>query len=124
MSWNSLLVDSNIILYLLNRDDTLIPVLEGKELYISFITQLEVLSYQGLSDNEMKKAQDFINDCIIIEMAPYIKEYTIKFRRQKKLKLPDAIIAATSAFINVTLVTADKDFKRLEEELELIFYKK
>ncbi|MDZ7775674.1 MAG: type II toxin-antitoxin system VapC family toxin [Bacteroidales bacterium] len=124
MSGNSLLIDSNIILYLLNGDDTLIPILEEKELYISFITQLEVLSYHGLSDSEMKNAQDFINDCVIIEMAPYIKEYTIKFRRQKKLKLPDAIIAATSAFINVPLVTADKDFKRLEEELELIFYKK
>lgn len=124
MNGNSLLIDSNIILYLLNGDDTLIPILEEKELYISFITQLEVLSYHGLSESEMKNVQDFINDCVIIEMSPYIKEYAVKFRRQWKLKLPDAIIAATSSFINAPLVTADKGFKKLEEELELIFYKK
>ena len=78
MSGNSLLIDSNIILYLLNGDETLIPILEEKELYISFITQLEVLSYPGISNIEVKRVQDFINECVIVEMSPYIKEYTIK----------------------------------------------
>ena len=78
MSGNSLLIDSNIILYLLNGDETLIPILEEKDLYISFITQLEVLSYPGISNIEVKRVQEFINECVIVEMSPYIKEYTIK----------------------------------------------
>ena len=72
------MIDSNIILYLLNGDETLIPILEEKELYISFITQLEVLSYPGISNIEVKRVQEFINECVIVEMSPYIKEYTIK----------------------------------------------
>ena len=124
MNGNSFLIDSNIILYLLNGDETLIPLLDEKDLYISFITQLEVLSYPGISENEIETVQNFINECAIVEMSPYIKEHTIKYRRKWKLKLPDAIIAATSSFINAPLVTADKDFKKLEEDLELIFYQK
>lgn len=124
MSGNSFLIDSNILLYLLNGEETLIPILDEKDLYISFITQLEVLSYPGISNIEVKRVQEFINECVIVEMSPYIKEYTIKYRREARLKLPDAIIAATSSFINVPLVTADKDFKKLEQDLELIFYQR
>jgi len=49
MNGNSLLLDSNIVLYLLNGEETLIPLLEGKSLYLSFITQLELLSFPEIS---------------------------------------------------------------------------
>ena len=52
MNGNSLLLDSNIVLYLLNGDTTLIPLLEEKQLYVSFVTQLELLSYHSLSTTE------------------------------------------------------------------------
>ena len=124
MNGNNYLIDTNIVLYLLGGDKTLISILDDKNLYISFITQLEILSYPGILNDEIDKIQDFINECVVLEISPYIKEYAIKYRREWKLKLPDAIIAATASFINAPLVTADKDFKKLEEDLELIFYQK
>lgn len=48
MSGNSLFLDSNVIIYFLSGDDTLTELLEGKNLYISVITKLELLSYSGL----------------------------------------------------------------------------
>jgi predicted nucleic acid-binding protein len=41
MSGNKLFLDTNIILYLLNGDETVAEFINGKQLFISFITQLE-----------------------------------------------------------------------------------
>lgn len=124
MNGNSLLLDSNIVLYLLNGEETLIPLLEDKQLYLSFITQLELLSFPGISEKETNKIESFIQECIIIEMSTTIKEYTINLRKKFRLKLPDSIIAATSLYINVPLVTADNSLKKLTEEVDLVFYQK
>ncbi len=48
MNGNELFLDTNIILYYLNGDETLIPVLEDKKLFLSFITEMELLSYSKL----------------------------------------------------------------------------
>ena len=45
MSGNKLFIDTNIVLYLLNGDQTLAELLHEKQLYISFITELELLAY-------------------------------------------------------------------------------
>lgn len=45
MNGNKVFVDTNIILYLLGGDSTIAELLNGKQIYISFITQLELLSY-------------------------------------------------------------------------------
>jgi hypothetical protein len=124
MNGNSLLLDSNIVLYLLNGEETLVPLLEDKQLYLSFITQLELLSFPEISGSEINKIENFIQECIIIEMATLIKEYTINLRKKFYLKLPDSIIAATSLYINIPLVTADNGFKKLAEEVDLVFYQK
>ena len=124
MNGDSLLLDSNIVLYLLNGEETLIPLLEGKSLYLSFITQLELLSFPEISKEEINKIERFIQECIIIEISSTIKEYTINFRKKFRLSLPDSIIAATSLYINVPLVTADSDFKKLTNEVDLVLYQK
>lgn len=43
MNGSNILLDSNIVLYLLNGEETLVPLLEDKRLYVSFVTQLETL---------------------------------------------------------------------------------
>ncbi len=44
MNGNKLFLDTNIILDLLNGDETLAEFLNGKQLYISVITELELLA--------------------------------------------------------------------------------
>jgi hypothetical protein len=50
--WNSILLDTNIVLYLLNGEETIIPLLEEKNLFLSFITQLELLGTRNLTAAE------------------------------------------------------------------------
>lgn len=121
MSGNNLLVDTNIALYLLNGDETIAHLLEGKDIYISFITELELLGYQELAPEEIKIIEEFLSNCIVIELNQTIKQLTIELKRKFKIKLPDAIIAATSKYINIPLISADKGFDGISE-LQFILY--
>jgi predicted nucleic acid-binding protein len=38
--------------------------------------------------------------------------------------VPDALIAASARFLGARLMTADKDFKKIEDELDLLLYTK
>lgn len=121
MSGNSLLLDTNIILYFLNGDKTLIPLLEERNLFVSIITEIELLGYSGFSDNELKQTEEFLEICTIINLDSDIKRRAISFRRNQKLKLPDAVILATANCLNIPLITADSDFKKVKEA-NIIFY--
>jgi predicted nucleic acid-binding protein len=119
----NLLLDSNIILYFLDGDRTLIPLLEEKNLYVSVITQLELLSFPDISPKESETIESFLKECIIFDLSSGIKEATIRLRRKYRLKLPDAIIASTAAYLSMPLVTADSSFKKIKDA-DIIFYEK
>ncbi|MBK0380759.1 type II toxin-antitoxin system VapC family toxin [Mucilaginibacter segetis] len=121
MSGKEILVDTNIILYLLDGSDTLEQILQGKNLYLSFITELELLGFKNISSKEESQIVEVLNDCSILSINKLIKEKYVEIRRKYHLKLPDALIAATAIVYNMPLITADKQFKTVKE-LNLISY--
>jgi len=121
MNGNSILLDTNIILYLFGGDRSLISVLEGKNLYISFVTQLELLSYQGITQKETRQISEFIDECTIIDITEGIKEIAIKLRKKHKLRLPDSLILATAIWLNIPVITADKDFTKVPDADVIIY---
>jgi len=123
MNGNSLLLDTNIVLYLLAGDQTLVSLLHDKQLYLSFVTELELLSHKGIKEQEAATIKRFIKECIVVDMASDIKDICIKLRKKHNLKLPDAIIAATARFLNIPLVSADQDFIKIKEA-DVFFYEK
>lgn len=74
MSGNKIFIDTNIVVYLLNGDDTLATFLQGQTVYVSFITQLELLGHQGLSNDEEKKIENFLENCVVIDINPSSKK--------------------------------------------------
>ena len=121
MSGDKLLLDSNIVLYLLNGDNTLADFLDNKQLFISIITEMELLSYKGLSAKESKQIRSFLTECKIININSSIKNEAIQIRKENNAKLPDSIIAATSIYLDFPLITADSGFKKIAK-IELIYY--
>lgn len=89
--------------------------LDGKALYVSFITELELLGYPGLGEQEKIAIQQLLNDIAIIDMNDSIKKEVIELRNKHRIKLPDAIIAATSIYLNLPLFSADQGFENIEE---------
>lgn len=123
MNGNKIFVDTNIILYLLNGDRTIAELLDGKQIYISFISELELLGYSLNSKKEIKIIREFLDQCIIIDINEEIKNEVISLKHKYNFKLPDSIIIATALFIDLPLITADKDFKKADE-LNLILYQR
>ncbi|AVH70298.1 type II toxin-antitoxin system VapC family toxin [Nostoc sp. 'Lobaria pulmonaria (5183) cyanobiont'] len=109
----SIFLDTNIVLYFLGG--RLINPLPSGEYFISVITEIELLSYPSLSLEEETQIIDFLNKITIIGIDSNIKNLTIAFRKQYKLRLPDAIIAATAKSLNATLFTNDVRLVNLTE---------
>lgn len=123
MNGNRLFLDTNIILYLLAGDSTLSTILHKKQLYISIITELELLGYKGITVEEEMIVRDFIAQCKVINITNEIKEETIRIRKMHHTKLPDSIIIATSLYLDLPLITSDAEFKKVTD-LSLIHYEK
>lgn len=115
MSGTNLVVDTNIILYLFSGDSLIADLLNNRQIYISFITELELQSFKFQSVKEKKIIELFLSECTIIDITPAIKSMTIELRKTYSLKLPDAIVVATAHFLNMPLITADKALKKVED---------
>ncbi len=66
-----------------------------------------------MADAEVEAAELFLETCQIIELNPAIKSAVVALRRQHRVKLPDAIVAATALWLGVPLLTADTGFSHI-----------
>jgi predicted nucleic acid-binding protein len=113
MSGTDYLVDTNILIHLGNGDPAITEFLQGKNIFVSFISEMELLSKPGLTAENIKILQAMISSCILVDFNHEIKVDAIKLRRNHRLKLPDAIIAAPAKNLRLPLLTSDKDFKKI-----------
>lgn len=120
MSGDSVFLDTNILLYLLKGNKEIAHILRGKHFVISFITELEILSYPA-NELEMQRIKELLKECFIIDINAKIKENVPFLRVKYKLKSPDAIVCSTSMFLQLPLLTADKDLGKVEETNVVIY---
>lgn len=113
------LADSNTIIdYAGNKmPDKALLILDGyfnDNLTISIISKIEVLGFNG-NDSELKRLADFIGLANIVFVDGAIADKTIELRKVYKIKLPDAIIAATALVYNLNVITRNiSDFKKID----------
>ena len=113
------LIDNNIISNYFagkfsNKTMIFIGEIIDKTPNISIITEIEALSW--VNSNKIKEniIRDFIKDSRVYNLNPEIIAQTIKIRRSRKIKTPDAIIAATAIVNNFILLTNDSDFEGIQ----------
>ena len=122
MSGDRWLIDTNIVLYLLNGDTHLADMLTDKELTLSNISRMELLSFPDITKGELAKVEVFLEAWPVVEINSLIEEHAIAIRRRHRLKLPDSIIAATAMHLDIPLVTGDASMLKLLDELDVIHY--
>jgi len=115
----NMLVDSNVIIdYVSNR----IPEKSAKQLDIYFnsnfsvsiISKIEVLGF-NTQEFELEQLESFIQLSSIVYIDEAVADKTIEIRRMKRIKLPDAIIAATALVQNCILLSHNTtDFNKIE----------
>jgi predicted nucleic acid-binding protein len=89
--------------------------LPKNDLFISVITEMEVLAKPDITPEAEQEIHDFFKNITIIPLSDEIKWEAIRIRRagSPRLKLPDAIVAATTVTLNAKLITADERLIKL-----------
>lgn len=108
-----LLIDSNIAIHLLKGTEAIVEFLDQRQTYISFISEVELLGWSKLADEEIVTIHDLISGCNYLDYSFQIKNEAIQLIRKHNLKLPDAFIAATAFYYQLPLFTSDKVFTRV-----------
>jgi predicted nucleic acid-binding protein len=78
--------------------------LAAQQLSMSVIVRIELLSWKG-SPAAMQLLLDFINEASQLPLDEPVILQTIQLRQQRRIKLPDAIIAATALVHGLPLIT-------------------
>lgn len=118
MSGNNFLADTNAIIYIFEGKDYMLPFLLNIT-SISVISEIELRGFYRISPKEEETIKSLLDDLEIISLDYQIKELAIQLKQNYKIKLPDAIIAATAIKKNLSPLTADKNFVKIDE-LELV----
>jgi len=78
----------------------------------SAITRLELFGLPGLKDDEERKIAELLKPFPEIAVDSKIIDRAIQIRKAKRIKVPDAIIAATALEKECSLITRNiEDFK-------------
>ncbi len=110
--------DSNILIYHLNNA---LPssVLDQVETWmsegaiISVMTRIEVLGYPQTND-QFQQATDLLLHFDEVPLYEAIVQQTINSRQQHRIRLSDALIAATALYLGFPLITRNtKDFRTI-----------
>lgn len=111
--------DTNPLIYLLTGNtaftDVVADLLDGNQVWISVITELELYGKPKLTEAEIKSIDLILEQCLVADLNQDIKEFSKLFMQKYSFRLPDAVIAATSHYLDFPLITADKQFTIIDE---------
>ncbi len=105
------LLDTNVALYLLGG--RLASPLPTGDFGVSVITEMELLAWPSLTDEETVKVRAFLDNVTLCDLTAPIRTRAVALRRAHRLKLPDALICATAMEHQTELWTNDSQRPRI-----------
>lgn len=122
MNGNKALLDSNVIIEAAKNNISLKEVVSKYDnIYTSIICYIEVLGYSFKDEKEKSAIEKILRIITILNLDKEIADIAIEYRKQTKIKLPDALIIATSEKIRADLITSNiSDFKNLSKSIKII----
>ena len=115
MSGDSIVSDTSLIINLFKGIEEVRELIANRNLFVSVISEIEVLSFPNLTIAEKDLLKQFLSECYIVDIEPAIKDIAINIRSTLKVKLPDAVIAATAIYFDLPLFTMDKGFEKISD---------
>jgi len=114
------LIDSNVLIDFLadklpQKGAEFVSKILEESFHISVISYVEVLGFNEKVEKQ-RALEDFMSMAEVFFVDEKVAKQTVKLRKQTKLKLPDAFIAATAIVNDFTLITRnEKDFGRITQ---------
>ena len=117
MNGTKILLDTNAIISLLKNERNITTILSNySEVYISVISVLEFQSYTHITKADLELFNLFVSRIIVVDLFHTdfaLQHEIIQIRKINKIKLPDAIIAASAMILKADLLTADQGFLKI-----------
>jgi hypothetical protein len=122
---NNFLLDTNAVLDFLKGEEKITTIfkteMKDKPRFVSEITRMELLGYPDISSDEETTINEFLSLVEILPCDEIVVNKVIQLRRMtKRIKLPDAIIAATAIEYHLVFVSRDSVFNLSRPELQVI----
>lgn len=113
MSGLRFLLDTNFLLGMMKSAPAVQAMLQrlapltGQCAY-SAVTRMELLGFPGITDAEEALIKSRLHELTYLALDRQIEDSAIALRRQRRIKLPDAVIAATALTHGLELLTLDE----------------
>lgn len=116
------LLDTNFVLGILKADSQVLAELRAhnpaaSECAYSAITRMELLGFHNITKEEEKLINERLAHFAYLPLTGEIEDQVIHLRQIRKIKLPDAIIAATAHCHKIKLLTRDQSLLKTAEEV-------
>lgn len=112
MSGVKYLLDTNVILGMLKSTPEILAMvgstgLMAQQCAISAVTRMELLGYPGITADEDALIRQRLAQLTYLAISSAVEDKAIELRRSRRVKLPDALIAATALCHGLELLTMD-----------------
>ncbi|MFB2939001.1 type II toxin-antitoxin system VapC family toxin [Aerosakkonemataceae cyanobacterium BLCC-F154] len=114
------LLDTNILIYYFNAEPEVQPIFDEIQagnaagLYCP-ISWVELLCYPALTEEQANEMREFLRRLSCVLLTESILNYAAEIRRDYRVGLADALIAACAFVEGCTLVTRNiDDFRRID----------
>jgi predicted nucleic acid-binding protein len=116
MSGVRFLLDTNFVLGMLKASPAVMGVLGANpplasKCGYSAVTRMELLGFQGITPEEDSLIRTRLVSLRYFPIDRDVEDAAIALRRQRKIKLPDALIAATAWVHQLDLLTLDEGLR-------------
>lgn len=105
------LLDTNILIYL--QGDKLASGLPLGLYAYSVISEIELLSWPQMQPEHDIVWRGLLASLHRVELDASVRETAIRLRRQRRVKLPDALVAASAIACDAVLLTNDQQLLTL-----------
>jgi len=123
MSTTEYLIDTNILIYHTKGSQAvssfMSDVVAQRAFNISILTKIEFLGWEKHTPEGFQKCEQLVKLANIYPVDEDIAEQAIGLRRRVKIKLADAVIAATALVNNLKLATRNMEDYKAVRELEI-----
>lgn len=116
---NNILLDTNILVYHVAGDQSATKLVDeavtNERFFVSILSVIEFLGWHGHSNEKFAKCKELIGLARIFPVSSEVADKAVELRRSKKIKLADAVIAATALVNELSLATRNiRDFKGIQ----------
>lgn len=115
MHSNKILIDTRILAALLDGNYEISSFLQGKDVYISIITEMELLGTASLDTKKIVLLKRIIREFTVIALTDSVKERAIILGHEFGVNLDEAIKAASAIEKQIPMCSSNKNLTKISQ---------